>query len=213
MNKPPVGPPPGWGQPQPPPQYSPPPVTIVNQVTVASHSSATAVASARSGGNPVYGCLGCLLMFVLIPMLCGGGCLVISAIGGNAARQIELEAAKEKRELPVVKQASITEPVVLSADPPSLPKSLFPDGDVPAPGSPPPPSPLENVEPAAVLKNLPLRDWTSTIGSAISARLVSCKDGKVSLKKKDGTIVELRLDQLSDGDQKYVRQSSRYDKR
>jgi hypothetical protein len=52
-----------------------------------------------------------------------------------------------------------------------------------------------------------LRTWTNRTGThRTEAVFVESKDGKVSLKKKDGTIVNVPLESLSDADQVYVQQ-------
>ena len=54
------------------------------------------------------------------------------------------------------------------------------------------------------LANEPLRTWTSHVGSEVEARLIEItKEGAV-LQRRDGRRINVRMDQLSEADQKYV---------
>lgn len=207
---------PGWDQ----SPSQPPPVTVVNNITLSSSSSATAVASARSGGGPRTGCFGCLAMLLLLPILFCGGCLMIGAMGtaGDAARRAEAEAAAKKNQPPIATvKAKETRPAATSEfssetlDPIKLDEPVV-SSAVPTEEKPErAPTRLPETAPEP-LKDLPLRDWTSTSGYSTRACLLSCTGGTVTLKKKDGTLAELPLDQLSEADQKYVKLSSRYER-
>ena len=51
-----------------------------------------------------------------------------------------------------------------------------------------------------------IRAWTDRSGEhQTEASLVDSQDGKVTLKKKDGTTITVPLDSLSDADQEYVK--------
>lgn len=192
MNKPPVGPPPGWDQPQQPqqpppeqqPQYYPPPqpVTIVNQITVSSHSQATAVASAsaRSGGNQAYGCLGCALICILVPMLCGGGCLMLGAL----VPAPQPEPVKKSRPAAVKREAKPA-PSTVAAEPSSE---------------------IKLDEPPA---NPRLRTWRNHDGKFFAeAELMSTLGEKATLKRKDGKTVEVIVSFLHKDDQDYIRDNA-----
>jgi hypothetical protein len=50
----------------------------------------------------------------------------------------------------------------------------------------------------------PLRQWTSSVGTHVIARLISVADDKVNLENADGRQLNLAIDQLSEKDQAYV---------
>lgn len=52
------------------------------------------------------------------------------------------------------------------------------------------------------------RTWTSHKGKTIEAELVEFKDESAKLKKADGTVLDIRLDQLSKADQKFLAQKN-----
>jgi formylglycine-generating enzyme required for sulfatase activity len=55
-----------------------------------------------------------------------------------------------------------------------------------------------------------LRTWTDSTGKhSIQAEFVDLKDGKVRLRKQDGTEIAIAIDKLSDADRKFVRQQSK----
>jgi hypothetical protein len=57
-------------------------------------------------------------------------------------------------------------------------------------------------------KSSSLRTWTDKSGQhKIDAELVGSNDGKVQLKKKDGTVIVVPIEKLSQSDQEFVRQS------
>ena len=54
-------------------------------------------------------------------------------------------------------------------------------------------------------KNLrPLREWTSSIGTTVNARLVSRTGNKVKLRREDGKELTVPFDELSETDQGYI---------
>jgi hypothetical protein len=62
---------------------------------------------------------------------------------------------------------------------------------------------------AAVPDQPQLRTWTDPSGTfRVEAAFVESKGGKVTLKKKDGTVLSVPLEKLSDSDQQYVKLSS-----
>ena len=56
----------------------------------------------------------------------------------------------------------------------------------------------------AALAEEEMREWKSKAGSAIEASLVKEERGVVTLKRKDGTTIQAKLDALSDEDREYV---------
>ena len=52
-----------------------------------------------------------------------------------------------------------------------------------------------------------LRTWTSREGSKFEASMFKIQNGAVSLKRENGKMLKLRLDQLSKEDQAYVKNS------
>jgi hypothetical protein len=50
-----------------------------------------------------------------------------------------------------------------------------------------------------------LRTWTSSVGSTLEAQFYSYESGDLTLMRPDGSLVKLELKQLSDEDQKHVR--------
>jgi hypothetical protein len=54
--------------------------------------------------------------------------------------------------------------------------------------------------------NVPVRSWADRGGTHhTDATFVELKDGQVALRKKDGTVIHISLDRLSDADQAYVK--------
>jgi hypothetical protein len=51
----------------------------------------------------------------------------------------------------------------------------------------------------------PLRTWTSSVGSTITARLVSLTGNKVKLEADDGRLLTVLLSELSGPDQEYTK--------
>ena len=59
---------------------------------------------------------------------------------------------------------------------------------------------------SANLENVSWRKWTSGLGQhTIEAKLLRVEDGMAQLEKPDGTIVEVRLEKLSDRDRLYIK--------
>ncbi|MDA1054665.1 MAG: SHD1 domain-containing protein [Planctomycetota bacterium] len=71
----------------------------------------------------------------------------------------------------------------------------------PAAESPPPEAPA-----APAAKTAEIRTWTSTVGSTIEAELTGVEDEVAILKKRDGKVLRVPLDKLSEQDQAWIRQ-------
>ena len=74
----------------------------------------------------------------------------------------------------------------------------------------PPPAvtekPAPEIAPAIVLTGANFRVWTSASGSQVEAEFVQCVMDMVTLRKNDGVMVRIRLNQLTPADQVAVRQ-------
>lgn len=67
-------------------------------------------------------------------------------------------------------------------------------------------APAPEVPPAVVLTGANFRVWTSAAGSQVEAEFVQCVMDLVTLRKNDGIMVRIRLNQLTPADQVSVRQ-------
>ena len=67
-------------------------------------------------------------------------------------------------------------------------------------------APPPEVAPAIVLTGATFRAWTSAGGSQVEAEFVQCVMDTVTLRKNDGVMVRIRLNQLTPADQVAVRQ-------
>lgn len=67
-------------------------------------------------------------------------------------------------------------------------------------------APAPEIPPAVVLTGANFRAWTSVSGSQVEAEFVQCVMDLVTLRKNDGIMVRIRLNQLTPADQLAVRQ-------
>lgn len=67
-------------------------------------------------------------------------------------------------------------------------------------------TPAPEIPPAVVLTGANFRVWTSASGSQVEAEFVQCVMDLVTLRKNDGVMVQIRLNQLTSADQLAVRQ-------
>ena len=67
-------------------------------------------------------------------------------------------------------------------------------------------APAPEITPAVVLTGATFRAWTSAAGTQIRAEFIQCVMDTVTLRKNDGVMVRIRLNQLTPADQVAVRQ-------
>lgn len=151
------------------------------------------------GGTGIVFCLagGILSAIPLAPVILVGGLLV------HNASSIVRDARKRAR----LKQEEVT----AVPSPPPLKAHVGPEYA-------PPTKPLvktaalptpKSTAPAASFWHDNVRTWTAISGHTVTAEFRGATAGKVKLRKPDGTDISVPLDQLSEEDQKWIRDRSR----
>jgi hypothetical protein len=177
--------------------------------------------------------LGVCLALILIPVVsivgCGllsGGCVIL----GSAAREQAREAARKTEEKQQAREASqqptapikspetseskIPDKTTLNDDQPkdkqpNHPTEETPPSPVRPKETPPMLDPPLSKEPPPIV-NVNLRTWTEAgTGRTIEAEFISMAMGQVKLKKTNGKIVTIPIDNLSEEDQKWIRERGR----
>lgn len=140
---------------------------------------------------------GVVLALLLFSALICGGCLVVvnNAIDASAKREDRERLTNTAR--PVGSDDS-EEDVGSNQLPPMAPKSRSPDTS--------PPSKVAGLKQPPPRPEREFRMWTTADGKFnTEAQFLSKTAGKVKLKKRDQSIVEVRVDLLSDADHEYIR--------
>lgn len=126
-------------------------------------------------------------------------CKVLEHIGGQAALEALRRHAAQAEPLETMHlQRAITAIEQRLANAPATPEPA-------APASTAPPPTETAVAPAAAASQGGFRTWRDSSGVyQIEAVLVEYKDQKVTLKKKDGSTIQIPLEKLSTADQQFV---------
>lgn len=168
--------------------------------------------------------MGIFAAILAIGLLFVGGCVVLTggcvAVVGTAAKEAADEAQREaERKQQLQEEQSVESPEVIreSVESPQQPELVQPpDAKEPSPSEAvpdekqPEAEPTPPAEPPKPAVNPNLRTWKDKSGEhSIEAEFVSMAMSKVKLKKADGKIITIPLENLCDEDREWIRKRGR----